>query len=802
MIKNYILTALRYFSRNKVTTLINMVGLSIGISAALVIFMIVHYQRSFDRFEPNSERVYRIVSDGERWKGAGGPVPLANAIKSHVSGVEIVAPFYDYFDWNTKVIIPEGSNKPDKVFRKQEHIVFADSGYFNIIPHRWLAGNPKQALNLPYQIVITKSRAEMYFPGLSIDKIVGKTIILSDTVRTTISGIVADLENNSDFKRQSFISAITVFQTSIKNNYHIDQWQNISSSDQVLIKLKPHVSANAVNRQIYKLARSYNSYSKTVHKLQPLWDVHFNPEYDGTINPQVIPNLILLAIFLLALGSINFINLSTAHASERAKEIGIRKTLGSGKSQLVTQFLLEVFLLTFVTALLSTALIPILLKVFGSFVPQEIKADYLLTNPAVWLFLIALVITVSILAGLYPAFVLSAFRPVAVLKNRSTTASGSVWLRKSLIVSQFIIAQVFVIGVLVVNKQLRFTQAQSMGFRKDAIINFYVPFDLSAPNNKKFLLKQQLAAIPEVQAVSLGNQSPAFRGSMTNELDYQEKGKNIQLQVASRNGDNAYLKVYKIPLVAGRNLALSDTANELLINETLAKQIGFNNPADAVGHTLHFNNGQIPVVGVMRDFHQASLHTAVSPLIYFSAPKQGYVMHVALQQNPETWNTAIKKMEAAWNKIYPDIDFDYSFLDKTVEGFYKQDRELSVLLAWSASVAIVISCLGMLGLVIFMTNKRVKEIGVRKVLGASVAQIITLLAAEFAKLLVIAFVIALPIAWWQTHQWLQNFAYHTALSWWVFLLGGVVMITVALIIIGIRAGKAAMVNPVRSLRSE
>ncbi|WP_342648509.1 ABC transporter permease [Mucilaginibacter sp. CSA2-8R] len=802
MIKNYILTALRYFSRNKVTTLINMVGLSIGISAALVIFMMVHHQRSFDRFEPDGDRIHRIVSDGDRWKGAGGPVPLANVIKNQITGIETVTPLFEYFDWNTKVIIPEGSTRPDKVFKSQNDIVFADSGYFNIIPHRWLAGSARQALNLPYQMVITKSRAEVYFPGLPINKIVGKTIILSDTVRTTVSGIVADLEGNSDFKRQCIISAVTVFQTSIKNNYHIDQWQNINSANQVLVKLKPHVSASAVNRQMYKVVRSYNKYSKTIHRLQPLSDVHFNPDYDGSVNPHIIPNLILLAAFLLALGAINFINLSTAHASERAKEIGIRKTLGSGKSQLVTQFLLEVFLLTSVTALLSTALIPVLLKVFSGFIPQEMKANYLLTNPAVWLFLLLLVIAVSLLAGLYPAFVLSAFRPVAVLKSKNTATSGSVWLRKSLIISQFIIAQVFVIGVLVVNKQLRFAQAQNMGFRKDAVINFYVPFDLSAPNNKKFLLRQQLASIPEIQAVSLGNQSPAFSGSMTNELTYQEKGKDIQLQVASRNGDTSYLNVYKIGLVAGRNITASDTANELLINETLAKQIGFTRPADAVGHTLHFNNGQIPVVGVMHDFHQASLHTAVSPLIYFSAPKFGYIMHVALQQNPETWNKAIKKMEAAWKKIYPDTDFDYSFLDKTVENFYKQDRQLSVLLSWSAGVAILISCLGMLGLVIFMTNKRVKEIGVRKVLGASVTQIITLLAAEFAKLLVIAFIIALPIAWWQTHQWLQNFAYHTALSWWIFLLGGMVMIVIALFIVSIRAGKAAMVNPVRSLRSE
>jgi len=405
-------------------------------------------------------------------------------------------------------------------------------------------------------------------------------------------------------------------------------------------------------------------------------------------------------------------------------------------------------------------------------------------------------------AGLYPAFIMSAFRPVIVLKDNKATTSGSAWLRKTLIVSQFVIAQVFVIGVLVVDKQLHFAEAKNMGFRKDAIINFYVPFDFNKPNPKKFLLKQELATIPEIQAVSLGNQSPAFNGSMSTEVDYKEKGKNMKLSVNSRDGDTAYLRVYHIQLVAGHNVSASDTANELLINETLARQIGFSNPAKAVGHILQLGNGQLPVVGVMRDFNQESIRSAVAPLIYYSSPKRGYVMHVALQADPASWNKAIQKMTAAWKSIYPEIDFDYTFLDKTVESFYKEDRQLSILLTCSAGIAILISCLGMLGLVIFMTNKRVKEIGVRKVLGASVKQIITLLAVDFAKLLILAFIIAVPIAWWQTHQWLQNFAYHTALSWWLFLLGGVVMITVALIIVGIRAGKAALANPVDSLRSE
>jgi putative ABC transport system permease protein len=807
MLKSYFLAALRYVRKNKFTAVINILGLSIGISAALVIFMMVKYDYSFDRFEPSQDRIYRVVTDGDGWKNQGVPVPLAEALKQNISGTETVAALFGYNDWNTKVSIPMGSSIPDKLFKKQEQIMFADDAYFKIIPHRWLAGHAASAFRNPYSLVLSESRAKTYFPGTPADQLVGKMVIFSDTVKTTITGIVADLSVNSDFDYQCFISLNTVYHTSLKKAYQTDQWSSTNSSNQVLVKLTPRVNTATVNREISAIFKAHlqgQGDSKTIHRLQALADVHTNPDFGGTVNPAVIRNLSILSLFLLGLAAINFINLSTAHASERAREIGIRKTLGSGKWQLITQFLSETFLLTLVAALLSAVLLPLLLKVFGSFIPQGLNAWYLLKEPVLWLFLLTLTVVITVAAGLYPAFILSNFRPAFVLKN-ITNGSGttrSSWLRKTLIVSQFIIAQVFVIGVLVVDKQLNFAETKDMGFRKDAIINFYVPFDFNNPNHKKFVLKQELSVIPGIQAVSLGNQTPAFNGTMSTEVTYKEKGKDIKLGVSARNGDTAFLSVYHISLVSGRNIVASDTANELLINETLAKQIGFDVPAEAVGHTLIFGSGAVPIVGVMHDFNQASVRSAVSPLIYFSAPKQGYVMHVALQRDPALWNGAIAKMSAAWKGIYPDVDFDYTFLDKQVEKFYKEDSQLSMLLTWAAGVAILISCLGMLGLVIFMTNKRVKEIGVRKVLGASVAQIITLLAGDFARLLLTAFAIAVPIAWWQTHKWLQNFAYHTELSWWLFLAGGAFMITVALVIVSIRAGKAAVANPVNSLRAE
>lgn len=806
MLKNYLRTAFRQFRKNKVSTLINIIGLSVGISAALIICMIVQYDYSFDKHEPGNDRIFRLVSEGDGWKSQGVPVPIALGMTGRVSGIENIAPVFDFNSDNLKVTIPRGSSQPDAMFKKQEQVVFTDANYFSVFPHTWLAGNAASALRQPYTIVLAESRARIYFPGLPLDQLIGKTVVFSDTILTTISGIVADQVHNSDFTYATFISLPTLYSDRLKNTYQAGEWNSTNSANQVIVKLTAAGQAPIVEKQVNNIFKEHitgDGDTKTVHRLQPLSDVHFNSDFGGPVNRSTLRNLALLAAFLLMLGAINFINLSTAQASARAKEVGIRKTLGSLKVQLVGQFLTETCLLTFFTTLVSVALMPLLLQAFGGFVPKGLGAAFLLKEPLLWVFLLLLVLVVSLVAGMYPAWVLTRMQPVTVLKNvvvGSTTRSTL--LRRILIVTQFVIAQVFLIGVLVVDKQLQYAVNKDMGFRKDAIITFYVPIDFANPNNKKFVLKKELGKLAGIAALSLGNQSPAINGSMTTEVNYMEGGKNMNIKVASRSGDTSFLQVYGIPLVAGRNILNSDTAGEFLINESLARRMGFQRPADAVGHTLLFANKNLPVVGVIRDFNQASVRAEVAPLVYFAAPKYGYVMHIALFPDPAGWSSTIEHIKHAWEGVYPDVDFEYNFLDKQIEKFYKQDRQLSMLLTWSAGVAMLISCLGILGLVIFVTNTRVKEIGVRKVLGATVTQIIVLLSVDFARLLLLAFVIAIPLAWWQSSNWLQDFAYHTALSWWLFVVSGAMMLLVALLIVGVRAGRAAMADPVKSLRTE
>ncbi len=808
MFKNYFKTAIRNFGKNKLTTLINVFGLSIGISAALIIYFIVQYDFSFDKYEPDNGSIYRIVSEGENWKNAGAPVPLHEEVQSNVSGVKATSLILQYNDDNPKISILNSNHHPASVFKKQESIAFVDSNYFSLFPHQWLAGKKETSLINPYNLVLSESRARLYFPHVPAEQLVGKTIVFNDTLPMTLTGIVRDLKDNSDFSYQMFVSLATISGSDLKEKYSWDEWNSTNSNFQTMVKLLPGVQASQINKQLKGIFKKHDTDpndAKTIHRLQPLSDVHYNTELEGKVNLNTINNLILLVVFLLLLGAINFINLSTAQSVQRAKEIGIRKTLGSSKSSLIFQFLTETFLLTLVTTVLSVVISPLLLKAFAGFVPDGLQFSTIFKQLSVWLFLLLLIVIVSVLAGLYPAFILSRFQPIKVLKNQAFTNAGTTrtaWLRQSLLVFQFAIAQVFIIGVIVVDKQIHYSTGKDMGFRKDAIITFSVPFDFYHPNNKKFVLKDELKSMPEIQEVSLGNGAPAINGQMSSSIAFKEGKKDMKLSVDTRSGDTSYLGVYNIKLVSGRNILPSDTANELLINETGAKQLGFAQPGDAIGHKVIFGSASLPVVGVMHDFNLASVRSPIHPLIYYAAPKWGWTMSVALQPNPNTWQSAITKMQTAWKRLYPDNDFDYAFFDKQISDFYKEDQQLSLLLTWSAGVAICISCLGLLGLIIFITNQRTKEIGVRKVLGASVAQIITLLSGDFAKLIAIAFVIAIPIAWWLTHNWLQNFAYHTELSWWIFLVSGVIMVISAFTILCIRAGKAALANPVKSLRSE
>ena len=817
MFKNYLLIAFRNFRRNKIFAIINVLGLSIGISAALVIFLIVQFDFSFDHFEKEGDRIYRIVSDYSFQDNPGHtrgiPGPLAEAVKKEVSGIEHVVSFR-YYGAN-KTAVPGADPLKPATFKSQQGIIFADAHYFQILPYTWLAGNPSTSLSPQKTVVLNETRAKLYFPQQSYASIIGKKIIYDDTLTVAVTGVVQDLEEKgrTDFNFKEFISLTTILENNaMRSSMNWDNWGSTTSDQQLYVKLGAGTTATATEARLKVLFEKYkgedakkNNYT-WAYNLQPLSDIHFNSQYGGfdiqLASKPVLYALIMVAVFLLLLGCINFINLATAQASQRAREIGIRKTMGSTRKQLVVQFLSETFLMTLVSTILSVILAPLLLNAFSDFIPKGLV--FSVAQPAVIVFLGLLLITVSVLAGLYPGLVLSSWNPVRVLKNQAYASEGKtrrVLLRQVLTVSQFSISQFFVLGALLVGRQIHFMMDKDMGFKKQAIVSMDVPDTDTSVTHRLYVLSQ-MQRVAGVDLVSLGNDVPSSFGWWTTVVKSHHRNKEDQVLVEIKAGDSNYLKIFQIPLLAGRNLLPSDTIKEILINETFLHVLGFKQPADAINSTIDWDGKTVPVVGVVRDFHAHPLNYKIAPMMICQLANQYRKMVIGFAGEKEGWKKSIAGMEQVYKKAYPEENFSYSFLDEKIAQSYDGEQKISNLLKWTTGLTIFISCLGLLGLVVYTTNLRTKEIGVRKVLGASVSQIVSILSKDFIKLVTIAFIIATPLAWWAFHAWLDNFAFRAAISSWVFLLGGTGMIAIALLTVSFQTIRAARANPVESLRSE
>jgi putative ABC transport system permease protein len=816
MLKNYFLVALRNFWRNKAFSAINILGLAIGISASLIIFLLVHYDFTFDKFEKDGNRIYRVVAtgsyNGDSYHNNCVAEPVGPAIEKDLTGIEVVAPFHTADDIRVTIPYPD-ANRP-KVLKKQKDAVYADKRYFDLIKYTWLAGSPSVSLQQPYQVVLTEKNARLYFPGLNYAGILGKPVLFDDTIQATITGVVKDIAENTDFYFNTFISNSTL-ETSRLKPYGFGKWDNVNSSDQIFVRLVP---GNTTARTATQLRRLWTKYNPPKPEdrgtyalgLQPLSDLHFNTDYgvfdeSRQAHKPTLYGLLTVAAFLLLLACINFINLTTAQASQRAKEIGIRKTMGSHRRQLTFQFLSETFLLTLLATLLSLLLTPLLLKVFADFIPEDFHFN-LLRQPLVLVFLTGLIGVVTLLAGFYPALVMSAFKPISALKNQANLTSGKTrgaWLRKTLTVSQFVIAQVFLIGTLLVTKQISFALNKDLGFRRDAIVYFHTNYR-ETPGKVEVLI-DKLNALPGIAMISVNNDPPTSFGMWGTGMTYNDGKTDIHLSTQVKAVDSNYFRIFRLRLLAGTSVRQSDTTNSIVINTTFMHVLGIQDPQAAVGMPIKEGDRNLRIVGVVADFHQRSLHEPIKPLIIQNGTRGSNGISIALQpQNGDAgaWPATIGKIERTFKSVYPNDDFEYHFLDDTIAKFYDTEKNTARLLIWSAGLTIFISCLGLLGLAIYITNQRTKEIGIRKVIGASISQIVLLLSKDFVKLIGLAILIAIPIAWWGSNKWLENFAYKTSLSWWVFALGGGGLLLIALIVLCIRTFRAAAANPVNSLRSE
>ena len=815
MFRNYFKIAWRNIWKNILFSAINVISLAIGLSASFVIGLMVYYDFTFDKFHKDGDLIYRITTvyaspEGEEYN-YGVAVPLIAEVKQNLTGIQESTSFFTASP--SRVM----NSSFSKAFNNPERVIYADTDFFKFLDYEWLAGNPETAFNSPNKVVLTESRAKKYFPNKSYNEIIGETLIYEDSVSTTVTGIVSNFRKSTDFTFEEIISLETGKQSNMQEQISNENWNSTSSSTQLFIKLNDENALTNVQRQLDALAKKNESEDAAKYSeyrnfhLQPLSELHFGKDIgifdfsEYTADKSILTNLLFIATFLLLLGCINFINLNTAQATQRAKEIGIRKTLGSSRKQLVFQFLWETFSLTLLAAFLSIVLAAGLLKIFADFIPAGLRFG-LFADPVIIIFGVLLIIIITLLAGFYPAMVLSSFKPISVLKNRIFSANSNVSLRKGLIVFQFVIAQVFIISTIAVGRQIHFMMKKDMGFKTEAITYVQTPWqDTSLEKRKLFI--QKLKTIPQIEGVSLGGHPPASFNIHATNVVYLDGKKEVRTDLQLLHGDEDYLGLYDIKLLAGRKLR-NDTIHEYVINETYRKVLGFKTPEEAIGISLGQGKDAVPIVGVMEDFNQYSLKSKIEPMAFIgdwsrARYSQFNTIHIQLNdKNSENWSTAIVKIEDVWKTIYPESDFKIEFIDETVAKFYQKESSMAKLLNWATGLSVLISCLGLLGLVIYTTERRVKEIGVRKILGASVVQLNVLLCKDFLVLVVIAFIIAAPLAWYGLYNWLQDYAYKTNLSWWIFVASGLGMLFLALFIMSLKTISVANENPVKSLRTE
>jgi len=815
MIRNYLKIAWRNILKNRVFSLINIIGLTIGLSAAFVIGLMIYYDATFDKFHKDGDRIYRVVTDlvspEDVWSIPGVTLAMEEALDNN-SNFETVSGFY------TERPAKVENREADIKLKWPDFVIFTDPEYFDIFQYDFVSGKSAQVLSEPNQVILTESRAADYFPNTTASEIVGKTLVYNDSINVTVAGIVKNFEERTDIVFQEFISKPTVLQTRLRDNFLNKNWDNTNSASQLYVKISKAANLDAIQNRFDALAKEHRSEEakkygdKQIFKLQPLADIHFNEDYGiydwsrSQASRDLLLNLGLVALFLLLLGCINFINLNTAQATQRAKEIGIRKTLGSSRKQLIGQFMGETFLLVIISAILSVALSKWLIKVFSDFVPEDLSFD-LFGTPIIIFSIALLLIMVTFLSGFYPALVLSRFNTVSVLKNKLGAGEKKVGLRKFLTVFQFTIAQVFIIATLLVGKQINYVLNKDMGFKTESIVSVFQP-RAEQELSKKELFSEKLNRIPQINKISIGGVQPASFNTSSSTLSYTDGEKEINTELQFIFGDTEYLNLFELELLAGR-VYRNDTIKEIVINEASLKTLGFKSSDEAINKTVKISDDNVNIVGVMKNFHQRSLKTDIKPMAlrgdwYRPDWSQFQAVHLSLQNvSEDNLSETLSRIEEAYKSVYTEVD-DYriEFMDETVARFYNREQKVSKLLNWATGLSILISCLGLFGLVIFTTNRRVKEIGVRKVLGATLIQINMLLCKEFLVLVAIAFLIAAPLAWYGIHNWLQDFSYRTTISFWVFLGGGVAMIVFALLVISAKTLQAANANPVDSLRAE
>ncbi len=815
MFKSYFKTAFRTLIRNRNYTIINIAGLAVGIAVCMVIYTIIQFHTSFDTFHSRKDHTFRVLTEFHNSDatntalGKDVPFPLPKGLKTAFPQIEQAAAVFASHD--DKVLIPDDNGTTIKAFREVKGVFFTEPSFFEIFDFPLLSGS-YESLKDPNNVLLAKETAEKYFGDWK--KALGKTIKLEaggyifehGTEVLKVSGILATIPANTDFQLKLVVAYGTGFTGSLMA-LSTDWEDRTNSGFGCFILMPPNTSVESFNQQLRAYSGEVQSpENKDSYIIQPLSAVHYDTgtgNYSNlTMSYQLLNVLWLIAAFILLIACINFVNLSTAQAVNRAREVGVRKVLGSNKSQLQIQFIIETFLIVIIAVLIAGVITILALPYINQILELSLSFDFLNDSSIIY-FLLTVTVTVTLLSSFYPSLVLSRFNPVNALKSKLTAnSSNGISLRRGLVVFQFIIAQALIIGTIIIVRQMNYFMDQPLGLDKDAIIN--VPFRVDTVWFRKGdYLKQQLLSLNGVQAVSFSSNTPVENGNdMWSTLKFDHAVKEADFKAITKFADDEFVPAYKLQLIAGRNLQPSNMTREFLVNETLMRSLGINDPEEILNKEISIWDDRIkcPVVGVLKDFNDRSFRHNLAPLLITTNITMYSQAGIKLE-TPYIAST-LQSVKTIWEETLPDFVYEYQFLDDKIAGFYKQESQLVQLYKIFAAIAIFLSCLGLYGLALFMTVRRTKEVGIRKVHGASATSIVYLFSKEFVLLIAIALAIASPVAWYYMHNWLQDYVYRIKISWLLFAAGGFVTIIIALATISSRAIKAAHANPVNSLRSE
>ncbi|MCH7399781.1 ABC transporter permease [Belliella sp. DSM 107340] len=802
MLYNYLLIAFRNIKRNKLRTFVHVFGLSLGIAICLLIFNQLLSAYSFDRFHPDEDRIYRLNTysewqPGEFFQSSGTNGPLGEVLDEELSLIESKARLYHLYE--TMVSIPE----QNKVIGRKRGVAFADDGFFEIFPRKWLAGNPTSALSEPNVAVISESSLLHYFPGLSAGDVIGKEVLWvdSDSIYAQIRGVVADFKENSDFIFTDFISFKTIQKMESEDWYGLHSWNNLNSSSQLFVKVNEGVLKNELDEALLGISKKYlgEEGNNTTFIGEPIAEMHFSENYDdSTISKPLLRGLTFVGLIILALACLNFINLETAHAISRAKEVGIRKSLGSDRAQLMLQFLSETFLIVFVASLFSLLIADQIHHFFKDYFLSEFTFSILEVKNCVFIFSIALLLT--ILSGIYPALIQSSYHPQRALKGEVNYVNGfsiGVFLRKNLTIFQFAVSIAFIIMVAVISTQLKYISSTPLGFEKNAVLFTDLPF--MGDRVVREQLSDRIRQESFVKGVSMSGVLVTSNSIWTSDAFYLKDTIENALNVHVMNVDSAFVGTHQISLLAGRNT--NNQEDEIVVNLNFVKTLGFSEVEDMIGSTLRLGNELRTIVGVVDNFNARSLKEEIMPIVLIYRPDYFHML-TAKVSNGQNLAYMKQRLEDIYAETYPFETANFSFLDEVVESFYENDRKINGVLFFAAAIAILISILGLFGLSSFTIAQRTKEMNIRKVLGAGVLQIVGLISRQYVWLVSISFVLAIYPAYYISKLWLEDYAYRISMPYFLFAVVGLGVMIMALLVVGFHSLGVAQSNPAKVLKSE